>query len=403
MRSSRSVSGRRSITKTVACGIALATTLAGGAPGAQAHGTRTSPPRLRSISVGKGPEMVALDVSTDYVYVLNTSSHSVSIIDDRTDAVVRTLPVPGVPEDIALDAQTGRAFVTLSNTNAVAVIDTHTLHLVTTARVGKPPHALEVDVATHRIFVANASSDTVSVLDSHTGRVLNTVSVGVNPGALAVDSSAGHVLVLNGGPNILTNQPAEPGTVSILNAADGTLLHITHVGTNRDALPQSLAVDEPTHHAFVVSSDSNTVTMLDTRSGAVLRTIKGFLLPTAVATDSAIGRAILLTGDKRNVRVIDTRTGRLLTSAAVPNLPLHLAVDVAAGLVVVRARELLNLNSTLSVINAISGAVVWSLALPHTDLGGVAIDDKLGEAFVADWLNHDVLLVPLSGRSSTQP
>jgi YVTN family beta-propeller protein len=353
--------------------------------------------------VGKGPGLVAVDATTHIVYVLNTSGHSVSVIDARSSTLVRTLPVAGVPEDIAVDVNTGRAFVTLSDTNAVAEIDTHTLRILTTSRVGKTPRAVEVDSATHRVFVTNAASDTVSVLDSRTGHVLHTVSVGVDPYVLAIDRTAGHVLVLNSGPDALTNQPSEPGTVSILNAADGTLQHISHVDTNRGALLQSLAVDEPTHHAFVVNTESQTVTMLDTRSGAVLQILKGVFLPFAMASDSAIGRAILLTGDKRNVRIVDTRTGHVVASASIPNLPLWIAVHHNTALVVVLADDAIKLSSSVTVINAISGAVVWSLALPHTLLQGVAIDDELEEAFVADALNNDVLLVPLPGRASARP
>jgi YVTN family beta-propeller protein len=55
-----------------------------------------------------------------------------------------------------------------------------------------------------------------------------------------------------------------------------------------------VAVDARRHHAFVVNQGASSVSVLDTRSGAVMRTLAVGRLPVAVAVDVSTHHAFVL-------------------------------------------------------------------------------------------------------------
>lgn len=81
---------------------------------------------ITSITVGERPQGICVD--GERLYVVNTNSDDLSVIDTRTDKVVSTISVRnrgsrfGVsPSSCAVDV--GRIYVTLAGTNSVAVLD----------------------------------------------------------------------------------------------------------------------------------------------------------------------------------------------------------------------------------------------------------------------------------------
>src|SRR5919204_2892698 len=64
---------------------------------------------------------------------------------------------------------------------------------VRTSAVGRVPTAVGVDARAGRVFITNSADGSVSVLDAHSGHVLHTTSVGQSPLAVAVVASRQHV------------------------------------------------------------------------------------------------------------------------------------------------------------------------------------------------------------------
>jgi len=108
------------------------------------------------------------------------------------------------------------------------------------------------------------------------------ISVAVDPRAVIVDGARGRIFVAHRG--------VMPGQVTVIDARTGRVLRDVAVG----AAPSALAVDERGGHVFVVNSgtaftqDAGSVSMLNSVSGALLRTMPGGTLPTAVAVDEGI-------------------------------------------------------------------------------------------------------------------
>ena len=114
--------------------------------------------------------------------------------------------------------------------------------------------ALEV----HDSTVVSGEAGTVFMLDASGGAIIHSVDVGLNPLMGAVDDRRGLVYVLSRGslttlPDTTytdaVDAPAGAGSVSVLDAASGRLLRTIPVGVD----PHGLAIDERTGHVIVVT------------------------------------------------------------------------------------------------------------------------------------------------------
>src|SRR2546430_12008652 len=76
-------------------------------------------------------------------------------------------------------------------------------------------------------------------------------------------------------------------------------------------------LDERRGRAFVSSPGSNSVSVLDTRHGLLLRTTHVGTNPTTPIVDEQTGRVFVATAAAATVSVLDAGTGRLLRTVAV--------------------------------------------------------------------------------------
>jgi YVTN family beta-propeller protein len=174
------------------------------------------------VAVGKNPRAVDVDEGRNRAFVANSGSDTVSVLDARTGALLRTVAVGTTPTTVAVDATYGHVFVANRGSGTISVLDARTGTVLRTIAVGRAPGALEVDPTRRRVFVANTGSGTVSVLDLQTGALLRTVAVGKSPTDVVMDRVGDRAFVVNRDSN----------TVSVLDASVGRTA--TGVGTRQN-------------------------------------------------------------------------------------------------------------------------------------------------------------------------
>jgi YVTN family beta-propeller protein len=157
------------------------------------------------IGTDVGPYGMVYDPVLDRLYIANSGSNSVMIINPTGFTVDASIALPGCenPRNLALNPQSTRLFVTCEDNDAVAVVDLATL-AVGTASVGTRPTAIDVTPDGGSVYVANSDSGIVSILaESDIASVRGLVNVG---GTL---SGFGQFI---GGP--LDVAPSAPGVLS---------------------------------------------------------------------------------------------------------------------------------------------------------------------------------------------
>jgi YVTN family beta-propeller protein len=119
------------------------------------------------IPVGSSPGAVAVNPTTDTIYVANNGSNTVSMIDGATDTVTATIAVGTSPYSVAVDPLTNTIYVANFGSRTVSVIDGATNTVTQTvgsgAGVGNDPSGVAVDPRTNRLYVTNYVDGTVSV------------------------------------------------------------------------------------------------------------------------------------------------------------------------------------------------------------------------------------------------
>jgi YVTN family beta-propeller protein len=210
---------------------------------------------LRTVAVGQGQHALAVDEHAGRVFVTNAADDSVSVLDARSGQVLRTTIVGQGPLAVAVVASLKRIFVANAGLwrssyqvtrGTVSVLDEQTGAVVRTVPLGDSPGPLAVDERTGYVFVANQDDNSVSTVDAASARVVRTVPLGLPPKAIAVDERRGHVVVLTS-EEFVPSAPA--GQVQVLDGRTGRLLHSVAIGADAS----TLAVDERTGQVFAAA------------------------------------------------------------------------------------------------------------------------------------------------------
>ena len=171
---------------------------------------------IAEVTVGSDPVGVAVNATTNKIYVANSGSNDVSVIDGASNSVVATITDP----------------------NAVA------------------PVAIAVNPTTNTIYVANSQSNNLSVIDGASNSVTATIPIGTSPSSAAVDPQTNFIYIANAG----NSQTGDPGSVTVMNGATNTTQTLTDPNAKN---PVAVAVNPTTNKIYVANSGSNNVTVIN--------------------------------------------------------------------------------------------------------------------------------------------
>jgi YVTN family beta-propeller protein len=85
--------------------------------------------------------------ATVRAFVTNEKSDDVTVIDDTTGTVLKTIPVGKRPRGVAASPDGRRIYVANSNSNTVMVLDARNLTVIQSAPAGEDPEGLTVGVS----------------------------------------------------------------------------------------------------------------------------------------------------------------------------------------------------------------------------------------------------------------
>lgn len=285
------------------------------------------------------------------------------------DIALYMTALPGTPAALAVDGRTGRVFVTVTRgPGGGAVLDEATGATLDGQAI--PASALAVDERAGTVVASGPAG--VNLLDAANGRYLRTIPTGVTSAAVTVDPRAGHAFVVDPGSN----------TVFMLDTRSGAV-----VGARRMLMtPALVAVDATADQAFV-TTDSPFVDVLDARSGALVRTAVLRASGGPLAVDGRSGRIFVLASGGASVVMLDRQSGLVLRTIPVGQFPVAVALDPRRGRAYVVSRDSASsFNPTdtgsVSVIDARSGVVLRTIPV-GVDPVAVAVDPESGRVFVA--------------------
>ena len=303
-----------------------------------------------SVPVGFGPVAIALDQATDTIYVVNSTSNTVSVIDGATcnagnASGCRRKP-PAVragsnPVDVAVNEATGTVYVADWGNGAgtkVSVIDGRTCNATVTSgcrkapatiKIGKGPAGVAVDQRTDTVYaatIAPSGAGGVSVINGAACNAMTTsgcrrkppaVTVGTGSAnynvAFAIDQATRTLYVANWADNTLSMIDIATCYARVTSGC-GQKPHVVRVGKG----PDSVALNAATRTLYVSDVSADTVSVLAAarcnatvisgcgqRPARVLRTGNA---PRWVTVDQANGTVYVPNGDDGTLSVLSAAT-----------------------------------------------------------------------------------------------
>ncbi|ACL06933.1 40-residue YVTN family beta-propeller repeat protein [Desulfatibacillum aliphaticivorans] len=214
------------------------------------HIATTQDEVIDTISIGGELGGIAIDKDAEYVYVVSTSNEQVvklNISDPENISKTGTYSVGSSPQGVAVLNDGDRIFVTNADDDTVSVVDSDGVSEIS---VGDSPGGIVAARHNDYVYVANEGDGTISVIDGDELEVVKTITVGNGPYALALASWDSYLYAAN----------RTDGTVSIINAVTFSVLE---EGVAVGSSPSGLSVPLNGSDAYVIDSTDNTLSIVD--------------------------------------------------------------------------------------------------------------------------------------------
>ena len=174
-----------------------------------------------------GSHMVATAADGATAFTGNMGSHSVSRIDLRTGAFVRSWPVPNVPEAIGVTPDGREVWVGSNALHRVSVLDVATGTVTTAADSVDWPYRVLFTPDVRTVLVPDMNRDVVRFLDRATRRELGRVAVpGGGPQGITVTPDGRHAFL----------SLSKQGRVAIIDVAARRILGHVPAGETPDGV-----------------------------------------------------------------------------------------------------------------------------------------------------------------------
>ncbi|MFT4113875.1 YncE family protein [Silvibacterium sp.] len=257
------------------------------------------------VNVGAGPVAVAVNETTGRVYVLCDGPRAVWILDEK-DKVLTKLPTAARPYGIGLDETANKVYISNTFSPMLTVIDGAT----NTARNVKAAFCdmMLVDSASHRVYLLNYESDSLSVFDTVTNTVTKLSAGKLHQWGMAVYADTLYV-----------SHPQD-GSIGLV---DEKTRAVREVKTG--AWPCAVAADTKHGAVWVTNYTDGTVTAI--RNGRAIATLRVGTKPAAVAVDESADRVYVANEGDGTVSVIEANSRRVLRTLAAGQHPYALAVE----------------------------------------------------------------------------
>ncbi|MBL4638293.1 MAG: PQQ-dependent catabolism-associated beta-propeller protein [Gammaproteobacteria bacterium] len=214
---------------------------------------------------------------------------------------------------------------------------------------------------TYRLFVTNEKSNTVSVIDSRTGKIETTLEIGDRPRGIGLSPDQ----------KILYVALSEENAIGMVDVV--TLEFLGKLQAGED--PETFDV-HPNGNLYLSNEDDAKATVLDPKTGKIIKEIRVGLEPEGVAV-SPKGDIALVTSESTNmVHVIDTASHKVVANILVAARPRGLAFNSDGSLAYVSSE----IGNELAIIDTTTHTIIKKVVLDIPKSKPMAIkispDDK---------------------------
>jgi YVTN family beta-propeller protein len=322
---------------------------------------------------------IAVDPFTDYLYVANSNTANVTIIDGTTNTVTGAISLGVSPYADVFDPANGDVYVADWTAGNLTVIDATTNRTDGGIRTGTDPGAMALDPANEKLFIANYGSANVTVVNTSTNTYVGAVPVGTHPDAIILNSVQDEIDVVN--------QNGATGNVTVIGGANDTVVGSVPVGSEPDGgtfVPSSDRV-------YVVNGASSNLTVFDGATSKVVGSVPTGTAPGpgSIAYDPTSDDLYVGGYESENVTIIDASTDTAVASVSTASsFPGPLLWTPAKAEVLAFDAGTSVTEPNVTVISTSTNTAVGSIPLATTP-AGLAFDASTGDVYAANPAGND--------------
>jgi YVTN family beta-propeller protein len=360
---------------------------------------------IKNITVGWDPLGVVYDSANGYVYVANSQSNNVTVINGQTNSVIANISVGNRPSCEVFDRDNNLIYVANAGSNNVSVIDASMDVITGSVPVGSDPIFEAYDSVLNHVFVLNYESDNVTVIKAAYLSAAHNITVDSNPRYAVFDSYDGYLDVVGFGTHyvdVITGawqvysrswpggSPGYPAYdaqntcvyVPVDGGQDevGVIAGISVLGNiSVGAGPDFALYNSDNQFVYVLNGESNNVTIINGTSDRVYANVPVGHYPDYAVSSSYLGAVYVENAESNNVSVIHGFSNAVIATIPVGNSPTMLAYDSGKN-------EVFSANQgtgNVSVVAASTNSVVANINVGSSPWG-IAYDSNNGHVFVSN-------------------
>ncbi|MFF4592662.1 YncE family protein [Amycolatopsis sp. NPDC001319] len=287
---------------------------------------------------------------------------------------VSVVDVGGRLTAVAVNPVTGLVYVTDSNSGSVAVIDPAAGRVTTIITVGGKPSDVAVDSAANRVYVANPPGGTVIALDALSHQTVSVIGAGAGASSLAVDSTANKVYAVSG----------TKGTLAVLDTLSLTTLRM--VAAPKPSLA-GIALDTGRRVAYCTSPTTASVEVYDIDAGKFTGSAGVGASPTGVVVHETSGTVFVANSAIHHMSIVDGVTRKQSKTVLLRSEASAIAVHQGTDTIYTNGGQ-----NGLSRVDGKAGVLTGELSL-GVNPGDVAVDQRSRAVYVTDPLHGTVSVI----------
>ncbi len=247
------------------------------------------------------------------IYVADTYGKNLTVVNDSTESVVGSVPLPGAPMSVTADPSNGNLYVPSpsgGSVAAVSVVSTATNSVI--GQIGIPylgtsGESVALDPTNGYLYVPCYSNGTLAVVSTRSGLFVRTLSVGTNPVGTVYDPVNGEVYVADDAGNLTVIDPATNSSLASVPIGDPNVQN-------------AMAVDTSNGDVFVTDATYNNVSIISPSNAVLASVLTGGTGPDGVAYDPANGQVYVVNGNTATEFVTDINgtTGAAVGTISTP-------------------------------------------------------------------------------------
>ena len=239
---------------------------------------------IATIAVGNFPDCLAISPDSQTVYVANSGSNSVTVIDVAVNyAVEATVTIPNNINFLALSPDGKTLFVSEEpQGSGPGVVEVYNVtipaspSLMATVTAGYYPKCMAVSPDGEKLYVANGNTATAKLgqspaYEQNPGAVyvFDTANYKQNPNIIVTNGAPFQVLFTNNGKQVEVLNETGPGFIQFIDTATGTVSSATGLG-GRIFRPAGMIINTGapllTRNILCVADSENYVTVLTAKT-----------------------------------------------------------------------------------------------------------------------------------------